>query len=238
MTARLFCAIDTVNLALARYMAGQLIGPVDGIKLGLEFFAAHGPEGVRAVLAEARGPSDRPVPFFLDLKLHDIPNTVAGGVRGVLPLAPEILTIHASGGPAMMRAATEAAAGTGTRVVAVTVLTSLGDEDLEAVGQHGPASEQVGRLADLALASGLAGIVCSAHEAAAMRKRLGPDALLVVPGIRPSWSDTNDQKRFVGPAEAVRLGADVLVVGRPITEAGDPVAAAQRIKDEMTKELT
>jgi orotidine-5'-phosphate decarboxylase len=231
--ARLFCAIDTVDLAKARALAHSLVGVVDGVKLGLEFFVAHGPVGVRAI-------QEIGLPIFLDLKLHDIPNTVAGGMRAAAALGVAIVTIHGSGGSAMLQAAVEAArvgaASTGVAppmVVAITVLTSLADDDLAAVGQIGPAADQVLRLAHLAMAAGLDGVVSSAQELTMLRAALGPGALLVAPGIRPTWADAQDQKRIVTPADAVRLGADVLVVGRPITGADDPAEAARRIIAEI-----
>ena len=226
-----FAAIDTISTPVAAPLVGALAGAVGGIKLGLEFFCANGPEGIRAVMAGAAG-----LPLFLDLKLHDIPNTVAGAVRAVAPLSPYLLTVHAAGGQQMMRAAAEAAAEMGEnrpRLVAVTVLTSLDQNDLAAIGVAGGVTDQAARLADLALASGLDGVVCSAHEAAALRKRLGPDAILVVPGIRPAGSATGDQKRVMGPAEAMAAGATHLVIGRPITEAADPAAAARAIASEL-----
>jgi len=233
---RLFCALDTVDLARARHFARRLAGIVDGIKLGLEFFTANGPAGVRAIQEDG-------LPVFLDLKFHDIPNTVAGGMQAAASLGVAIITVHASGGGAMLRAALDAArsgaAGAGAappKVVAITVLTSLAEDDLAAVGQPGPLAEQAERLADLSRSSGLDGVVCSAREAALLRRRLGPDALLVVPGLRPVWADAQDQKRVVTPGDAVRLGADVLVVGRPITTARDPADAAQRIVAEMRGE--
>jgi orotidine-5'-phosphate decarboxylase len=235
-SSKLYCAIDTVELAKARHLARQLGGIVDGVKLGLEFFVANGPAGVRAI-------QEQGLPIFLDLKLHDIPNTVAGGMKAAAALGVAIVTVHASGGGAMLRAAIEAArdgaAGGGVappRVVGITVLTSLAEDDLAAVGQQGPLPDQAQRLAELSVASGLDGIVCSAREAALLRNRLGPRALLVVPGLRPVWADAQDQKRVVTPGDAVRLGADVLVVGRPITTARDPADAARRIVAEMRGE--
>ncbi|WP_029007910.1 orotidine-5'-phosphate decarboxylase [Azospirillum halopraeferens] len=228
--SRIFCAVDTTDLAAARGLAGRLAGLVGGLKLGLEFFVAHGPDGVRAVMG-----SDGP-PLFLDLKLHDIPNTVAGAVRAVLPLAPAFLTIHASGGPAMMRAAVEAAAAAGPgrpRILGVTVLTSLDDGDLEAVGQAAPAAAQVERLARLARECGLDGVICSPNEVAALRRACGPDFVLMVPGIRPAGAAAGDQKRVMTPAEALAAGADHLVIGRPITGDPDPAAAARRIAAEI-----
>ncbi|HYD65113.1 orotidine-5'-phosphate decarboxylase [Azospirillum sp.] len=228
--SRIFCAVDTTEIDTARTLAGRVSGAVGGVKLGLEFFIAHGPAGVRAVIGE-----DGP-PLFLDLKLHDIPNTVAGGVKAALPLKPAFMTIHTSGGPAMMRAAVEAASAAGAnrpKILGVTVLTSLDDGDLGAVGQATPVGDQVVRLARLAKDSGLDGIVCSPNEVAAIRAACGPDLILMVPGIRPAWAAANDQKRVMTPAEAVAAGADHLVIGRPITGDADPAAAARRIVAEI-----
>ncbi len=222
---RIFCALDTTDLGRATALAGELAGKVGGLKLGLEFFGANGAAGVARV-------SEAGLPIFLDLKFHDIPNTVAGAVRAVLPLKPAILTVHASGGGAMLRAATDAAGEAGPqrpRVVAVTVLTSLDDDDLTAVGQRGPAADQVKRLAALAQEFGADGVVCSPREIAALRAQCGPDFCLVVPGIRPAGAEAGDQKRTMNPAEAVRNGADILVIGRPITQADDPAQAADEI---------
>lgn len=231
---RVFVAIDTPETQPARTLARNLRGLVGGVKLGLEFFVANGPDGVRAVT------EGLDVPLFLDLKFHDIPNTVAGAVRSAVALRPAFLTVHAAGGPAMLRAAADAAGDEARRlgvprpkVLAVTVLTSLEEDDLDAIGQRGPVADQVGRLADLALASGVDGVVCSPAEVAALRGRLGPDAILMVPGIRPAWAAANDQKRIKTPGDAVAAGADHLVIGRPITGAADPAAAARRIADEL-----
>ncbi len=226
----ILCAIDTPDPARARALARSLDGFVGGLKLGLEFFVANGPEAVR----EAAGGA----PVFLDLKLHDIPNTVAGAVRAAAALEPLFLTLHSAGGAAMMRAAAEAAraAASGRRrmkLLGVTVLTSLDGDDLAATGQRGPVAEQVGRLALLSRASGLDGVICSPHEVAALRAACGPDFLLVVPGIRPAGAASGDQKRVMGPREALAAGADYLVIGRPITEAADPRAAARAILDEI-----
>jgi orotidine-5'-phosphate decarboxylase len=231
---RVLCALDTTDLAWAKDMAVRLAPRLGGVKLGLEFYGAHGPRGVAEVVATG-------VPVFLDLKLHDIPNTVAGAVRAVIAQCrPAMLNVHASGGAAMMTAAAEAAADAaaiaGTRkpaLLAVTVLTSLDDRDLDAVGQRGPALDQVRRLAALTQACGLDGVVCSAAEVAALRQDLGPDFLLVVPGIRPVWSGSDDQKRMMTPVEAVNAGASHLVIGRPITRAPDPADAVRRIADEL-----
>jgi orotidine-5'-phosphate decarboxylase len=223
-----FVAIDTTDLEYARVLAARLKPYVGGLKLGLEFFSAHGPDGVRAF-------ADLGLPIFLDLKFHDIPNTVAGAVRAAANLGVDILNVHAAGGPAMLKAAAEAAhaVNTKTKVIAVTVLTSLSDADLESVGQRGPAGEQVARLAALTRASGLDGVVCSAHEIAALRAALGPDFLLVVPGIRPKGADLGDQQRVMGPREALDAGASILVIGRPITAAADPVEAARAIAESL-----
>jgi len=230
---RLFVALDTQNLGKAAGLAQALAGQVGGLKIGKEFFAAQGPDGVRAVAGGE--------PLFLDLKFHDIPNTVAGAIRAVVHLRPFMVNVHASGGRAMMQAAGEAAREaaedlevTRPLVLGVTVLTSLDEDDLDAVGQRGPASDQTVRLAELARDSGLDGVVCSPREIAAVRAACGPDSQLVVPGIRPTWAAAGDQKRIMTPAEALGAGADYLVVGRPITGAADPVAAARRLVEELS----
>ncbi len=226
-TDRIFVALDTTDVEEARSLARRLKGSVGGAKLGMEFFTANGAGGVRAV-------GKAGLPLFLDLKFHDIPNTVAGAVSAAIKLRPRIMTIHAGGGPAMMRAAAEAAAEAAEAqnvkrplIVGVTVLTSLDAGDLAAVGQSGPPAEQVVRLAQLAKECGLDGVVCSPKEAAIVREACGSDFKLVVPGIRPSLSLSGDQKRTSGPADAVNAGADYLVIGRPITRAPDPAAAAR-----------
>jgi orotidine-5'-phosphate decarboxylase len=223
-----FVALDTTDLDYARQLAERVRGDVGGLKLGLEFFNAHGPHGVRAF--EGCG-----LPIFLDLKFHDIPNTVAGAARAAASLGVSILNVHAQGGAAMMRAAADAvkSVNPATRLIAVTVLTSLGDEDLPSVGLIPPVADQVLRLASLTQQCGLDGVVCSAHEIARLRAELGPDFLLVVPGIRPAGSDTADQKRVMGPAEAREAGAGILVIGRPITGASDPAKAARDIVQSL-----
>jgi orotidine-5'-phosphate decarboxylase len=216
----LIAALDTPDPAVARTWAAAVAPPCGMIKLGLEFFAANGPAGLRALAGW---------PLFLDLKLHDIPNTVAGAVRALLPLAPRLLTLHASGGTAMLAAARAAAAAAGDarpRLLAVTVLTSLDAPALHATGVPGAPADQVLRLARLALAAGMDGLVCAPTEVAALRSALGPAPLLVVPGIRPDGAATDDQARTLSPAAAAAAGADWLVVGRPITQAPDPRAAA------------
>lgn len=236
--SRIFCAIDTTDLDRAAALAGALAPHLGGLKLGLEFFNAHGAAGARRI-AEAGAR------LFLDLKFHDIPNTVAGAVRAaVVGCRPFMLNVHAAGGAAMMQAAAlaagEAAAKAGVPrpvLIAVTVLTSLDDDDLKAIGQVGPTGEQVIRLAELAQRCGLDGVVCSPHEIKRLRSVCGGGFTLVVPGIRPAGSDGDDQKRIMTPALAVRDGADYLVIGRPITGAAEPVEAARRIAVEITAEI-
>ncbi|HEY3918683.1 MAG TPA: orotidine-5'-phosphate decarboxylase [Stellaceae bacterium] len=222
----ILCAIDTPELARAQALIAATQAAVGGVKLGLEFFAAHGPAGIRAAAAGQKN-------LFLDLKLHDIPNTVAGAVKSSLALDPLLLTLHAAGGATMMRAAVAARGAARTKLLGVTVLTSLDDGDLAAVGQSGPAAAQVRRLALLAQASGLDGIVCSPQEVAMLRQACGKDFLLVVPGIRPAGAVVGDQKRVQTPRDAIAAGADYLVIGRPITEAPDPAAAARAIFAEL-----
>ncbi len=225
----IFCALDTTDVGKALAWARAIKPYVGGLKLGLEFFNANGPQGM-AKMAEIG------LPLFADLKLHDIPNTVAGGIRAVLPLGVAIVNVHAAGGAAMMRAAADAAATAGAKrpkVIAVTMLTSLDQSDLAATGVVGTPSEHVLRLAKLAKTSGLDGVVCSAHEIEPLRNALGRDFMLIVPGIRPAGAATGDQKRVMTPREAVKLGADILVIGRPITDAADPAAAARAIRDDL-----
>ena len=215
-----FVALDTPDAARAREIAEQVRGHVGGIKLGLEFFCANGADGVRDLAGVG-------LPLFLDLKLHDIPNTVGKAVEALASLSPAILTVHAAGGRAMMERA-KAAAPPGTRVVAITVLTSLDGDDLAAIGYAGDAGTQVARLAALARDAGLDGVVCSGEEAAAVRA-MWPDGYLVVPGVRLDGGDRGDQKRVMTPRAARNAGADVLVIGRPITGADDPAQAAMAI---------
>lgn len=221
MANPIFVAADVASVAAARALVAQVAPSVGGLKLGLEFFCAHGPAGVAAVMAGG------PLPLFLDLKLHDIPNTLAGAVASLAPLQPAILTVHAAGGAAMLAAA-RAAAPPETKIVAVTVLTSLDDDDLLVAGVADGSAAQVLRLARLARAAGVDGIVCSPHEVTAARA-MWPDGLFVVPGVRPTGSDVGDQKRVMTPRAARDAGAGVLVIGRPITAAVDPAAAAAAI---------
>ena len=220
MSSRVFVALDTPDLEKAKAIAQRVHHHVGGIKLGLEFFMANGRAGVRDM-------GDVGLPIFLDLKLHDIPNTVAKAIQALRPLEPAILTVHAAGGRAMMEDA-KAAAPTGTKVVAVTMLTSLDDTDLVTTGVRGSAHDQVVRLTELAMESGVDGIVCSGAEVAAARK-LWPKGFFVVPGVRPANGAIGDQKRVVTPRAALDAGASILVVGRPITLADDPDAAARAI---------
>ena len=220
MTSRIYVALDTPDLERAQSIAKRVRHHVGGLKLGLEFFAAHGQAGVRAM-------AELGLPIFLDLKLHDIPNTVAKAVQALAGLEPAILTVHAAGGRAMLEDA-KAAAPPHTRVVGVTMLTSLDAEDLTATGVSGSAHDQVARLADLAREAGLDGVVCSGAEVAAAKARW-PKGFFVVPGVRPANGPVGDQKRVVTPREALDAGASILVVGRPITQADDPDAAARAI---------
>jgi orotidine-5'-phosphate decarboxylase len=231
-TERIFVALDTQSLERAGQLVAALRGTVGGFKVGKELFTAQGPDGVRAALGGE--------PLFLDLKFHDIPNTVAGALRSALHLRPRVVNVHASGGPSMLKAAVEAVREAAEDLecerpwlIAVTVLTSLDDADLASVGQQGPAEQQVLRLARLAQDCGLDGVVCSPREIAPLREACGPGFRLVVPGIRPEWASAGDQKRVTTPREAVAAGADLLVVGRPITAADDPAAAARRIAGEL-----
>lgn len=216
----IFVAIDTPDLGRARAITNALGSAAGGLKLGLEFFCANGPAGVSEIAGIG-------LPLFLDLKLHDIPNTVAKAVEALRPLEPAVLTVHASGGRAMMEAA-KAAAADSTKVVGVTVLTSLDGDDLQATGVTGEPSAQVERLAALAREAGLDGIVCSGEEVKAA-SNVWPDGFFVVPGVRPAGSGVGDQKRVVTPRAALDDGASILVIGRPITQADDPAAAIEAI---------
>jgi len=229
----LICALDTTDAGQAATLAAQLKDHVGAVKLGLEFFTANGAAGVRQI-------TDQKAPVFLDLKFHDIPNTVAKAIKATAGINTFMLTVHVAGGRAMLQAAIDAsmevAAMTGKErplVVGVTVLTSLDQDDLTMIGVRDPLHEQVKRLADLAQSSGLDGVVCSPYEIAALREHCGGDFTLVVPGIRPSGGTKGDQKRVMTPREALERGADFLVVGRPITEAPDPVRAAQELYQSL-----
>ena len=231
---RTIVALDFDRGADAVALAKKLQGKVGGVKVGLELFLAEGQPIVRAI-----GETGHRI--FLDLKLHDIPNTVAGAARVAGSLGVWLLTVHASGGEAMVRAAveaaTEGAAAAGEappKILAVTVLTSLSEGDLAALGIEGGATATALRWAKVARAAGAAGIVCSPQEAGAMREALGPEAMIVTPGVRPAGSDVGDQARIATPADAIAAGADHLVIGRPIRAADDPVAAAEAITESLT----
>lgn len=221
MSNPIYLALDLPRLDAAEALARKVRGHVGGLKLGLEFFCAHGHHGVHEIAKVG-------LPIFLDLKLHDIPNTVAAAMQAIHVLEPAIVTVHASGGRAMMEDA-KAAAGEHTKVVAVTLLTSLDETDMTATGIGGSAHDQVMRLADLAHQSGLDGIVCSGQEVAAVHRQW-KDGFFVVPGLRPAGDAMGDQKRAVTPRQARDAGASVLVIGRPISRAEDPVAAARAIE--------
>jgi orotidine-5'-phosphate decarboxylase len=220
MSSPIFVAIDTPDLARAVTLAERVRHHVGGLKLGLEFFSAHGHHGVREM-------ANLGLPIFLDLKLHDIPNTVASAIQALHNLAPSILTVHAAGGRAMLEDA-KAAAPPSCRVVGVTVLTSLDAGDLETIGVAGGEHAQVERLTKLAHEAGLDGVVCSGFEVAAAKK-MWRDGFFVVPGVRPAGDAIGDQKRVMTPRQALNNGASILVIGRPITRAEDPDAAARAI---------
>lgn len=225
MSNPIYLALDVPQLDPAKALLEKVRAHIGGVKLGLEFFCAHGAHGVHEI-------AHMGLPIFLDLKLHDIPNTVAAAMQAIHVYEPAIVTVHASGGRAMMEDA-KAAAANGTKVVAVTMLTSLDANDLTATGVYGSAETQVMRLAELAHAAGLDGIVCSGQEVG-MVKKAWKDGFFVVPGLRPAGArnggGTGDQKRVVTPRAARDSGASVLVIGRPISRAEDPAAAARAIE--------
>ena len=224
-----FVALDTTKIEQAVFWANEVRPWVGGVKLGLEFFNSNGPDGVREIV-------NLGLPVFLDLKFHDIPNTVVRALNAVAELGIFMVNVHASGGGAMLQAVAKNIADMGSDrplVVGVTVLTSLDESDLNAVGQSGPISSQVGRLARLTQTSGLDGVVCAPSEITELRKICGEKFYLVVPGIRPSWAHTGDQKRIMTPGKAKALGADIIVIGRPITESEDPALSAKIISNEL-----
>jgi len=233
---KVFCAIDTADLQVALGLI-KIVSRSVGIKFGLEFFNAQGPQGVRTILAANPG-----LRYFLDLKYHDIPNTVAQAVRAVVSLQPTYINVHASGGIAMMNAARMAAHDEADRlnvppprILGVTVLTSLSAGDLKAAGVGTDLESQVCRLTEMVLQCRLDGVVCSAHEAAMLRKRFGAAPVLMVPGIRPAGhaQGSDDQARIMTPREAMEAGASHIVIGRPITGAPDPAEAVREILEEI-----
>lgn len=235
--SKLIVAIDTGDLGHAVRLARDVYPHVAMVKLGLEFFTAHGPEGVHRIIYPGRGDEDVRTPFMLDLKLHDIPNTVAGAVTALLPMHPEFITVHAAGGERMVEAARRAAESRGKqrpKIIAVTMLTSLISKDMHSIFlNHNADIEGVAHLMALrAMDWGADGVVCSPHEAARMRSWLRPSAIIITPGIRAAGSPPDDQARTATAAEAVAAGADYVVVGRPITTAPDPRAMAEQFAKE------
>lgn len=222
---RICSALDFGSWAEAEPFARRIAPEVGMLKVGLELYVAEGAPAVRAAAALGR-------PVFLDLKLHDIPATVEGAARSAAATGAALLTVHAAGGPEMVKAAVRGA-GPGVRILAVTVLTSLDAATLERIGLAGPPEAAVVRLARLAVEAGAGGLVCSPQEVAAVRRAVGPGPLLVVPGVRPAGAALGDQARVATPARAVGDGADVIVVGRPLRDAPDPVAAARAIAAEL-----
>ena len=229
---KIIVALDTQDTNHALGLISQL-PEVAAFKLGLEYFCANGPEGFK-ILAESG------VKIFLDLKFHDIPNTIEGAIRATLPINPFMMTVHISGGRLMLERAMntvledhEKKIGNRPLIVGVSVLTSIDEDDFAALGLVGKLEDQVKRLADLALDVGLDGIVCSAKELKVIRDHVGKDLIIVTPGIRPKWAEKQDQKRIMSPAEAIKFGASFLVVGRPITEADNPSHAFEKLCQEI-----
>lgn len=227
---RVIVALDYPDANQAMALADRLDPALCKLKVGKELFVRAGPALVEQL-------STRGFKVFLDLKFHDIPNTVAQACRAAVDLGVWMVNVHASGGLKMMQAAREAVAGAETKLIAVTVLTSMNGDDLHQIGLDVEPAVQVARLAGLADQAGMDGVVCSAQEATLLRRQIGPDFLLVTPGIRPAGSDVGDQSRILTPARAIEAGADYLVVGRPITQAADPVLALKQITSEITNPL-
>ncbi|HMF53367.1 MAG TPA: orotidine-5'-phosphate decarboxylase [Edaphobacter sp.] len=224
---RLAVALDVPDARGALDLVDRLEDSCRWLKVGMELYYAAGNSLVETL-------RQRGFRIFLDLKLHDIPNTVAGAVRSVTSAGAELLTLHAFGGGAMLRAAAEAAQSPGApKLIAVTVLTSMDSAELASVGVPDSPAEQAVRLARLAKGAGADGMVCSAEEVASLRREIGPDAILVVPGIRPAGSALDDQRRVATAAEAISRGSSILVVGRPITRAEEPAKAAQAVLNEI-----
>lgn len=225
---QLIVALDVSEAAIAFNLVDRLGDEVEWYKVGKQLFTRFGPSIIAGL--KSRGKK-----VFLDMKYHDIPNTVAQAVRSAAAIGADLINVHASGGPAMLAAAAEAARAVDATVIAVTVLTSMDAVELAAIGITASPAEQVVRLAQLTRASGLVGVVCSAQELALIRQHCGVDFLTVVPGIRPSGADVGDQKRVMTPAEAARSGADFIVVGRPIIAAADPRQAARAVQAELAE---
>lgn len=230
----IICALDTTHTDEAEDLVSQVRHHVGAVKLGLEYFTANGAKGVQHM-------TDMKIPVFLDLKFHDIPNTVSSAIRATADINTFMMTVHTAGGRAMLQRAIEASHEvsdiTGKErpyIIGVTVLTSLDQDDISMIGIRDPLHEQVKRLADLAQCCGLDGVVCSPYEIEMLRKECGDDFKLVVPGIRPETAQVNDQKRVMTPKEAIQRGADYLVIGRPITQADDPAQAAQSILHSLS----
>ncbi|MGD8266034.1 MAG: orotidine-5'-phosphate decarboxylase [Chromatiales bacterium] len=222
MKSPIIVALDYPELAMATAMLDRLDPAMTRVKVGKEMFTRFGPAMVEACM-------QRGFEVFLDLKFHDIPNTVAGACRSAADLGVWMMNVHASGGRRMMEAAAEAIQSSSAKLIGVTILTSLSQEEIAEIGYSGTPEENVSRLAALAKASGLDGIVCSPREAARIRAELGPDFDLVTPGVRPAGSDTGDQRRVMTPRDALDAGATSLVIGRPITGAPDPQRALEEI---------
>ncbi|TMR12508.1 orotidine-5'-phosphate decarboxylase [Nonomuraea turkmeniaca] len=220
-------ALDAPDLETAAHWAALVTPHVSTVKVGLELYLRYGPD----VIASVRGASG--VQVFLDLKLHDIPNTVAGAARAVARLRPSILTVHAAGGAAMIRAAVESAPH--TKIAAVTVLTSLTEADLDRIGLLGPADDAVRRLSALSVEAGATALVCSPNEVSAVRAEVGDGITLITPGVRPTGAATQDQMRVATPEQALADGADLLVIGRPITGSADPGATAAAIAASLRR---
>lgn len=225
---KLITALDTTDLEQALAWSAAVKPYAACVKVGLELFYAHGHAGMQKIAATG-------TPIFLDLKLHDIPNTVAGGLKGLLPLKPAMLTLHTLGGKAMMETVSRAADASGHRplVLGVTILTSMDENELSNIGLATPIIDRVRQLAGLALKSGMDGIVCSAHELPIIRKEFGDALKTIVPGIRPAGAEKGDQSRIMTPKEASQNGADYIVVGRPITQSADPAGAAKAIAADL-----
>jgi orotidine-5'-phosphate decarboxylase len=223
-----FVALDTPDLPRALALTKAVRPHVGGLKVGLELITALGPSGIREIVSLG-------LPVFADVKFHDIPNTVAGAAREITKLGIAMFNVHASGGEAMLRAARDAAASVNpnVKVIAVTVLTSMGDDDLSSIGQGDSVALQVARLARLAKDCDLDGVVCSPREIEVVRRACGPNFLIATPGVRPAGTAMEDQRRVTTPLEAVRAGADILVIGRPFTASADPAMAAAAIAEEV-----